>query len=70
MLKLVKIPMVIKKIIFVYNGDDIIGFRYDLKTIEHIGAQITFLNNRNNLQDRFQVTITCCSGFKKRPLYV
>ena len=40
MLKSVKIPMVIKKIIFVYNGDDILGFRYDLKTIEHIGEII------------------------------
>ena len=40
MLKLVKIPMVIKKIIFLYNGDDIIVFRYDLKTIKHIGEMI------------------------------
>ena len=32
--------MVIKKIIFVYNGDDIIGFRYDLKTIEHVGEMV------------------------------
>ena len=32
--------MVIKKNIFVYNGDDIIGFRYDLKTIEHVGERV------------------------------
>ena len=32
--------MVIKKIIFVYNGDDIIGFRYDLKTVEHVGEMV------------------------------
>ena len=32
--------MAIKKIIFVYNGDNIIRFRYDLKTIEHVGEMV------------------------------
>ena len=32
--------MVIKKIISVYNGDDIIWFRYDLKIIEHVGEMV------------------------------
>ena len=32
--------MIIKKIIFVYNGDYIIGFRYDLKTIKHVGEMV------------------------------
>ena len=40
--------MVIKKIIFVYNRDDIIGFRYDLKTIEHIGDMVVISYSLTN----------------------
>ena len=32
--------MIIKKNIFVYNGDDIIGFTYDLKIIEHVSEMV------------------------------